>query len=205
MGQIAIVILAAGRGSRFGDHSPKPLALLAGRSLISYALTAAFDSGLAPVLLVLGYGYQKVVSSVPPSVKIVHNPSWQCGIASSLKAALRVLEPYKSIEALCIGLADQPLVGAASYQHLVSAYYEGASFAVATYGGFRRNPVLLARSMWHNAMKLEGDEGAKQLMQVHPVVEVDCDGTGNPVDVDTKDELQQLETNILLPLSLELN
>lgn len=197
MGQVAIAILAAGRGSRFGGNFPKPLAMFRGRSLVSYALKAADDSGLAPILLVVGYNSQQVAAAALPGVSIVHNLQWQSGIASSLKQALWMLEPNKSIDALCIGLADQPFVTAACYRRLVAAYHEGASFVVATYEGSRRNPVLLARSLWFDAMKLEGDEGARQLMRVYSVVEVSCDRIGNPHDIDTKDDLQQLETEVV--------
>jgi len=192
MGQIAIAILAAGRGSRFGGDRPKPLALLGGRAIVSMALSAAVDSSLAPVLLVVGYGDEQVAAVATPCVRVVRNPDWQQGIASSLQAALRAIEPDRSIEALCVGLADQPLVGADSYRRLAAAYREGASIAVATYEGARRNPVLLARSMWRDAMKLEGDEGARGLMRIQPVVEVNCDRTGNPLDIDTNDDLQRL-------------
>lgn len=197
MRQIAIVILAAGRGFRFEEDSPKVLAKLGGQSLVSYALAAAHDSGLAPILLVVGYDYKKVASSASSGVKVIHNPHWKHGIASSLQAALRVLEPNKEVEAVCIGLADQPCVGPDSYCRLVASYYEGASIAVATYRGARRNPVLLARSIWSDVMKLEGDEGARQLMQNYPVTEVDCDDTGDPQDIDTKHDLEVLEINIL--------
>ncbi len=67
------------------------------------------------------------------------------------------------------------------------------TLAVATYGGVRANPVLLARSLWVDARKLEGDEGARVLMRTHPVVEVACDGTGHPDDVDTVEDLQAME------------
>ena len=64
--------------------------------------------------------------------------------------------------------------------------------AVATYDGVRGNPVLLARSLWAEANELEGDVGARQLMKRHDVVEVPCDGTGSAVDVDTPQDLEQL-------------
>ena len=47
--------------------------------------------------------------------------------------------------------------------------------------------MLLARDHWDEALGLEGDEGARVLMRRHPVVEVPCDGTGEPTDVDTPD------------------
>lgn len=190
--RVAIAILAAGRGSRFNHDYPKSLALLGDHSLLAHALNAAMDSRQTPVLLVVGYKYQQVAINAP-NVLIVHNPHWQRGIASSLQAAIKAIEPNISIGALCVGLADQPLIGSDAYRCLASAYRRGTDFAVATYGGARRNPTLLARSMWSNAIKLEGDEGARVLMNSHSVVEVACDRTGNPFDVDTVEDLQAIE------------
>lgn len=189
--RVAIAILAAGQGSRFHQDYPKSLALLRGHSLLAHALNAAMDSRQTPVLLVVGYKYQQVAINAP-NVLIVHNPHWQRGIASSLQTAIKAIESNLSIGALCIGLADQPLIGSDAYRCLASAYRGGADFAVATYGGARRNPTLLARSMWSNAIKLEGDEGARVLMNSHSVVEVPCDHTGSPRDVDTVEDLQAI-------------
>jgi CTP:molybdopterin cytidylyltransferase MocA len=84
-------------------------------------------------------------------------------------------------------------VGSAAYERLAAAYDAGARLAAATYEGRRANPVLLAREHWHEASTLEGDEGARQLMRRHAVVEVSCDGTGDPTDVDTTEDLAALE------------
>ena len=54
------------------------------------------------------------------------------------------------------------------------------------------NPVLLARSLWAEARALIGDVGARALMQRHEVVEVACDDTGSPDDVDTPADLERL-------------
>jgi CTP:molybdopterin cytidylyltransferase MocA len=64
---------------------------------------------------------------------------------------------------------------------------------VATYGGQRQNPVLLARSVWADARRLDGDEGARALMGDDDVVEVDCTDTGSAADVDTLDDLRSVE------------
>jgi molybdenum cofactor cytidylyltransferase len=188
---VAIAVLAAGRGSRLGDE-PKPLALLHGRPLVAWALDAAVESGLHPVWLVTGYRGRHVAAAAPEGVDVVHNPHWRQGIASSLRSALSVITPYAEAGAVCVGLADQPRVGAEAYRRLASAHEAGAELAVATYGGVRGNPVLLARSLWAEADELEGDVGARQLMQRHAVVEVPCDGTGTAVDVDTPHDLEQL-------------
>ena len=86
-----------------------------------------------------------------------------------------------------VGLADQPLVGADAYRRVARAHDDGARLAVATYGGVRGNPVLIGREHWDEALALAGDEGARVLLRRHGAVEVPCDGTGEPTDVDTPD------------------
>jgi molybdenum cofactor cytidylyltransferase len=189
--RVAIAILAAGRGSRLGDDA-KPLALLHDRPLVSWALDAAIASGLHPVWLVTGYQGRHVAAAAPKGVDVAHNRHWRSGIASSLRSALRAIDPYAEVAAVCVGLADQPRVGPEAYRRLADAHAAGAPLAVATYRGVRGNPVLLARSLWAEANQLEGDVGARQLMQRHEVVEVSCDDTGSAVDVDTAEDLEQL-------------
>src|SRR5205085_10898611 len=118
----------------------------------------------------------------------------ESGIAHSLRAGLDALSGRPGIDAVCVGLADQPRVGAEAYRRVAAAYDGGADLAVATYGGVRGNTVMLRRSRWGEAMRLEGDEGARVLLRRHPVVEVPCDGTGDPSDVDTLDDLRAMET-----------
>jgi molybdenum cofactor cytidylyltransferase len=185
-------VLAGGRGERLGGDTPKPLVAWRGRPLVAWALDAVVASGLRPMLLVTGYRARAVAAAAPEGVTIVHNRRWRRGIASSLRAALDALGPWAQVGAVCVGLADQPRVGSEAYRRLVAAYRDGATIAVATYGGERGNPVLLARPVWEEAKRLTGDEGARVLMRRHPVVEVPCDGTGSAIDVDTSADLDQL-------------
>jgi molybdenum cofactor cytidylyltransferase len=191
---VAAVVLAAGRGSRFGGEQPKCLAEWQGRPLVSWSLESAVASGLFPVLLITGHGHDSVAAAAPAGVDVVRSPRWHRGIAHSLRAALDALEGYASVGAVCIGLADQPRVGKEAYRRLAAAFAEGAQLAVATYDGTRGNPVLLARSLWPEAHELDGDVGARVLMERHPVVEVPCGDTGSAVDVDTPDDLRGLDT-----------
>ena len=197
-GDVAIAVLAAGRGSRLGGDDAKPLAQVAGRPLIAWALDAATGTGFDPIVVVTGYKRHEVGRVVSErfdgfrGITIVHNRRWKQGIASSLHAALEFIDPFTRVGAVCIGLADQPRVGSEAYRLLVAAYADGAEFAVATYDGQRANPVLLSRSLWAEARELTGDVGARALMQRHEVVEVPCDTTGSPVDVDTAADLERL-------------
>ena len=191
---VAAAVLAAGRGTRLGDElTAKPLLELRGRPLVRWALDAALTAGTRPVLLVVGHGGDAVAAVAPPAVNVTFAPDWRDGIAHSLHAALDALEPQADVDAVCVGLADQPLIGPDAYRRLVDAHQHGATLAVATYAGARANPVLLDRTVWRDAKTLRGDVGARTLMRTHPVTEVDCTGTGDPTDVDTLDDLHTLE------------
>ena len=201
--RVAGAVLAAGHGSRLVGDTPKPLALLAGRPLVTWALEAVRATELSPVVLVVGRQGSAIAAAAPASVVIVRASRWHEGIAHSLHAALDAIEPYAQVTAACIGLADQPLVGAEAYRRLAAAHAAGAAIAVATYEGVRQNPVLLARELWSEARSLEGDVGARGLMDDHDTIEVDCTDTGSAADVDTIDDLHALER--MLPRSTEVD
>jgi len=187
-----VVVLAAGRGLRFGGETPKPLAPFRGRPLVTHAVRAALDSGLAPVVVVVSDA--EVEAVLPPAVRVARNDLPELGISSSLQAALRAIEADAEIDGVVVGLADQPLVGADAYRRVARAYDDGARLAVASYGGVRANPVLIGRDHWREALELAGDEGARVLLRRHGAVEVPCDGTGIAIDVDTPEDLAALET-----------
>jgi molybdenum cofactor cytidylyltransferase len=193
---VAIGVLAAGRGSRLAADVPKPLVELRGRPLVSWALDAATASGLRPIVLVVGHGGSAVTGAATEGVLVVRSRRWRRGISRSLRAALDALDSWSRVGAACVGLADQPLVGAAAYRRLADAYHGGAQLAVATYHGTRGNPVLLARSLWSEARRLREDIGARALMDDHDVVEVDCTDTGDPSDIDTLDDLREAERRL---------
>ena len=129
------------------------------------------------------YGTQVNLGSGP--VTVVPNPDWAAGIATSLWAGLQAVVDY---DAVVVGLADQPLIPASAWRAVAGSK---SPVAVATYGGRRRNPVRLARSVWP-LLPTTGDEGARALMRDHPdlVSEVPCDG--DPADVDTVGDLRAL-------------
>jgi CTP:molybdopterin cytidylyltransferase MocA len=145
------------------------------------------------VVLVVGHRGGAVARAAPGGVLVVRARRWRRGIARSLRAALETLEPWPEVGAVVVGLADQPLVGADAYRRLADAHRAGTGLAVATYHGRRGNPVLLSRSVWPAARRLDGDEGARALMDDHGVVEVECTDTGSAADVDTLDDLRSAE------------
>lgn len=188
---IAAAVLAAGAGRRFGPD-PKLLAPLAGRPVLAWSLDAAVASGLRPVLCVVGAHARRVRGVVPPGVAVVRARRWRRGLAHSLRAGLDALEPWVGVEGLCVGLGDQPRIGPDAYRRVAAAFDGRAALWVGTYGGRRAHPVLIPRLLWPQVRALRGDVGARALQGGVPVVEVPCDGTGSPEDVDTLADLAAL-------------
>ncbi len=181
---VAAVVLAAGGGARFAGTTPKLLAPFRGRPLVWWAVRQALDAGLDETVVVTGA--VDVAGVVPEGARLIANPRWAEGQATSLAVAVDDAAAH-GYEAIVVGLGDQPLVPAAAWRAVAASR---APVAVATYASGPRNPVRLARSVWAELPR-EGDEGARVLMRRRPelVERVACQG--DPVDIDTAEDLER--------------
>jgi molybdenum cofactor cytidylyltransferase len=184
-------VLAAGGGSRFGGG--KLLAKFGGRPIIEAVLDNLREAPVDEIIAVVGADAERLREVCERhSVRTVANEEWEWGQSTSVVAGLRA----SGGRAAVVLLGDQPFVGAEAVARLVAAFAEGAKVAVATYEGKRRNPVLFSREVWPLLeTELAGDEGARSVLRRHPelVVEVPCEGVGDPTDVDTREDLRRLE------------
>jgi len=179
---VAAVVLAAGGGTRFKGPEHKLLAEFRGRPLVWWAIAAAAGAHLDEVAVIVGAADLGV--AVPEGVRVIENPDWASGQASSLQTAVSwALE--RQHEAFVVGLGDQPLVPSAAWAAVAAS---PSPVAVATFDGRRRPPVRLDRSVWP-LLPTAGDEGARVLMKERPdlVSEVVCEGL--PVDIDNEEDL----------------
>ena len=169
------------------------LAKLGGRPIIEAVLDNLREAPVDEIVAVVGADAERLREICERyGVRTVANGEWERGQSTSVLAGLRA----SGGRAAVVLLGDQPFVGAEAVARLVAAFAEGAKVAVATYGGKRRNPVLFSREIWPLLeAELAGDEGARSVLRRHPelVVEVPCDGVGDPVDVDTREDLRCLE------------
>jgi molybdenum cofactor cytidylyltransferase len=185
--KLASVLLAAGAGSRFKATESTHKLLARGvddRTVVEHAFAAmAANAGDDPLIVVTG------AAELPelPGAHIAHNPRWADGQSTSLWEAIDLAEAF-DCDGIVVGLGDQPGIDATDWSAIRTAIRAGASIAVATYGGKRRNPVGLSRSVWPLLPK-NADEGARSVMQRHPdlVIEVPC--TGNSDDIDSVEDL----------------
>lgn len=192
---VAAIVLAAGRGTRFGEQ-PKLLQSLGGLPLVQYAVDAALGSGARPVIVVLGHGAAEVAAALADRpVMVVHNERYRGGLSTSLQAGFGALPA--SAEAAIVLLGDMPLVRASHVDALISRWFEtgrAAAAIVSVLHGRRGNPVLLACRLAPEIASLAGDVGAAALLRGrNGVLELDLADSAVAEDVDTPDALRRLE------------
>ncbi len=198
MAEVAAIVLAAGRASRFGagpDES-KILAMLDGKPLVRHVAECALASRATRTLVVTGQAADGVAAALADlPVTLVHNASYASGMASSVKAGIAALPPH--IDGTLVLLADMPRVSLATLDSLIGAFAatQPAPDAVVPVHAERQgNPVLLGRALFSEVARLEGDAGARKLLAEYGRTILPCpvDDPGIELDIDTRDALRDL-------------
>ena len=147
------------------------------------------------VWVVLGADIDRVMAEVDfGDAGVIENPEWEEGLASSVRVGLDALSRLSQAEWALMVLGDQPTIAAEVVEALVEHSHRSRSSAIVPkYRYAWGNPVLVRRVLWPRLMSLEGDEGAKRLLQAHPewVEEVWVEALA-PRDVDTQADVDEL-------------
>jgi molybdenum cofactor cytidylyltransferase len=92
-------------------------------------------------------------------------------------------------------LADQPFVRPETIDRIIERYRSSdAEIVIPFYDGQRGNPVLLDRSVFSEAMALQGDAGARAIFGSHAggIEKVDVDDSGILLDIDGRADYERL-------------
>ena len=182
------LILAAGKGSRFGGH--KQLAELDGRPLLEHAILAMTASPVGRVVVVLGAGSEDVLAGVDlHGAEPIVCERWEEGQSVSLAFGLGELS---ECEAVVVTLGDLPKLSTNAIRRVIAARGEGVEAVRATYACEPGHPVLLERELFERLRDVTGDHGARHLLLSVSPREVACDDLGGGEDVDTPAQLDTL-------------
>jgi CTP:molybdopterin cytidylyltransferase MocA len=188
---VGAVILAAGSSSRM-HGSQKLLLEFDGRPMIKSVIEAASDGGCHQILVV--YSSEDVKRAVSGDAELVYNPRAETGMASSLHAGLRAMRP--DMEAALVMLGDQPMVGSRTVVALLRAWRrEGSRPAVAVSSGDAGRwtpPVVLSRELWDELFTLEGDAGARQVLDKRPELVDVVPAPDRLDDIDTPEDYAKI-------------
>jgi molybdenum cofactor cytidylyltransferase len=188
------ILMAAGRGRRFDPlgQRNKLLQVLPGGDHVVVASARKLLAVLPTVIAVVppdDGGVAALLSALGCDVTVCQDAD--SGMAASLVHAIRhslsKFEPAP--DAWLVALGDMPHVAPATLQALADALKAGAPIAAPAMQGRRGNPVGFGRVHLDALLALQGDQGARRLLQGCPVTEVPVEDPGIFRDIDTPADL----------------
>ena len=145
----AVVILAAGEGTRMKSRTPKVLHTLAGRSLLGHALAAADELSPRRLVVVVGHAREQVgaaaLAAAPQAAIVVQDQ--QLGTGHAVRMVIEAVGTMPGT--VVVSYADMPLLRGATLRQLVDAHQEGGNAVTvltargdaAGYGRIVRDPA----------------------------------------------------------------
>ena len=189
MNSCGLVLLAAGASTRLGQ--PKQLLPWQEKSLLQLMTETALQSVNGLVVVVLGANagdLQPVVDA--KKVNIVYNAGWQEGIASSIRSGLTALLQVAPLtENVIFMVCDQPYVTPSLIKELINVKKQtGKKIVASKYADTTGIPVIFDKSIFPSLLKLEGNTGAKKIIQQFNGEVETIDFPLGHIDIDTKED-----------------
>jgi molybdenum cofactor cytidylyltransferase len=187
------VVLSAGESSRMGE--PKALLPIDGQTFIERIVTALKNSGLARIVVVLGFNaaeMRRKIEHLP--VEIVVNPNYKQGQLSSLQAAVRHLESDSNCDGMLVHLVDHPYIDPGLVRAMLQRFNDSKKLVVVPrHQGKRGHPVIFSRALFSELLNAPMDEGAKAVVNAHrdETLEIDTEDVGITLDIDTPELYRQ--------------
>jgi CTP:molybdopterin cytidylyltransferase MocA len=199
--RLAVLLLAAGQGSRLGSH-PKALLKQGGVTLLNRLLDAVEPFNPVEFLVVTGFhgdaieeALAQMDSPFSRSIRLLRNPTPEVGQASSVRLGIEALR--SNFDVLLIALSDQPAITTAEVSQLLSAFSQrtiGTEMVLPMVQGQRGNPVLFSKQALHNTLAVP-DLSCRAYMDTHPE-QVQIWHTDNDAficDVDTPQDMKKYQ------------
>ena len=193
----AVIVLAAGKGSRFADADHKLAQSLGAHSVLGTTLRHAIASEL-PVVVVVTEALAELARRTVAARDVVVLPevgvdgqtplgmgySIAMGVTARANAAGWVILP-----------GDMPLVQPSSIA-AVARQLNQHPVVYAQHKGRRGHPVGFAAELYSELAMLSGDDGARRLVSRYPALGLELNDPGVLVDVDTEGDLDQLRQSL---------
>jgi len=192
---VAVILLAAGRSTRMSsDFGHKLLVAVDGVPLVRRVAMQAIESRATHVYVVTGFRHEDIGDCLADlQISIAFNPAFASGMASSLVAGLKI-PGVMDHDGTLILLADMPAITAKCLNDLIAAFEtsNGRAIVRASHAGTPGNPVILPNALYARALDLQGDRGAKGVIQTSDLDVVDVEiGEAAIFDIDTKEDLEK--------------
>ena len=190
----AVVVLAAGAGSRYRGTRHKLSEKLGGDTVLVRTLRNAIASEMSVVLVISEALIAEAKGLVAPRDMVVVDARSQVGwgMGDSIAAGVSI---HASATGWLVLPADMPLVRPSSLR-AVAAALDQQPIAFAQHRGRRGHPVGFGAELFSELVMLKGDEGARRLLARYPTAAVELDDPGVLFDIDTVDDLAAAQRRI---------
>jgi CTP:molybdopterin cytidylyltransferase MocA len=194
---VPAILLAAGASTRLGQ--PKQLLRLSafgGETLIDHAVELARAAGAAPIFVILGAHAEEIHRECEMlDCILVRNEAWHEGMASSLRLGISaVLENVPAASGVMVLVCDQPGLSAEHLRQLLDAQeLDPDSIAASRYAGRSGVPAIFPRTLFPSLLELQGDQGARTMLQRPEAAVHAIDFPGGEFDLDSPEDLQRLQ------------
>jgi molybdenum cofactor cytidylyltransferase len=186
-----VIVLAAGRGSRFAAGPHKLAAPFdGGRSVLATTLGQAIASHLHVVVVTTepfaDLARQSIAARDIVVLPEVSSPgAGDVGMGRSISAGVAV-RPHAQGWLILPG--DMPLVQPSTLV-AVARLLDDHAVVYAQHRGKRGHPVGFGPELYSELLALSGDEGARRLVARYPAFGIEIDDPGILIDIDTEDDL----------------
>ncbi|MFD1316250.1 nucleotidyltransferase family protein [Namhaeicola litoreus] len=187
--EMAVVILAAGAGSRMG----KIKQLLPGskRSFLEEIIEKAMKLETSNVFVTIGAHAETIKPRITHfPVEIIINKNWQKGLGNSIAFSTGyIMEFSKEINAILFVLVDQPLIDLEYYKQLINKYIDNKKNIVCSnYNNTPGVPAVFGKMYFKDLNELTGDVGAKKILMAN-IGDVELlEEQNNLLDIDNLDD-----------------
>jgi molybdenum cofactor cytidylyltransferase len=188
---VSALVLAAGQSSRMGGRD-KLLEPVADAPLLRHVVQALSASAVDEIVVVLPPDPgDRLAALAGTPARMVTNPRAAEGMGTSVGAGVTALRA--DADAVLIVLADMPDVAAGDFDRLISAFDPSENRAIVravTEAGKPGHPVLFGRRFFEPLRALEGDSGARSLIEDDPefLIDVALPGSAAVTDLDTPED-----------------
>jgi molybdenum cofactor cytidylyltransferase len=188
----ALIILAAGESSRLGQ--PKQNLVFQNQTLLERVIETGLASNCKPVLVVLGANADVINPKIRhEDLKIIHNPNWAEGVASSIRIAVNKIENGDQIGSAIIMLCDQPFITTELLSNLQQKQIEtGKPIVACSYQDAVGVPALFDRSIFGELRALARNDGAKNIIKEHQQDVATIRFEKGSIDIDTQEDYERL-------------
>ncbi|MGB0203889.1 MAG: nucleotidyltransferase family protein [Neptuniibacter sp.] len=188
---LRIMIMAAGESSRF--EGCKLLAHVDGVPMLHRTAMVARElvDSPAQICAVTGAWHEEIQLAQDKGeivdVSLLYNPDWEQGLGNSIAFAVQQLKA--KTDQLLILLADQVAINPEELKDLLKAA-EGSDIACAFYSGKSGVPAVFGRKVFPLLEQLNGDRGAKELLNSEDLKVTALPMDSAAIDIDRENELK---------------